>query len=177
MTRSLYLLRHAKSDWSDPDMPDHERMLAPRGLRAAKLMAAHLKKLGLKVDRIYASTARRARETVHLVRPSVGNAPLTYRRSLYLISGDGLTSFIQGLPDRHCSVMIVAHDPGLHEAAVALLAAAQKGKRKEAARVRAKFPTGALLGITFDAETWAEVRPGFGRLAMFIRPRDLGGRD
>lgn len=173
MTRTLYLLRHAKSDWSNPDVRDHDRVLAPRGLRAAKQLAAHVAKKELEVDRIYASSAQRVRETIQLVRPGLGDAPLTFRRSLYLIGGDELIAFIQALPDRHHSVMVVAHDPGLHEAAVALLASDQKNRRKAFARVKAKFPTGALLGMTFDADTWAEVRPGFGKLCMFVRPRDL----
>ncbi|MDX2225284.1 MAG: histidine phosphatase family protein, partial [Rhodospirillaceae bacterium] len=79
--------------------------------------------------------------------------------------------------DRHQSVMVVAHDPGLHQAALALLAADQKGRRKLLARVQAKFPTGALLGMTFEAATWADVRPSAGALTSFMRPRDLGAGD
>ncbi|MBV8432248.1 MAG: histidine phosphatase family protein, partial [Solirubrobacterales bacterium] len=43
-TKHLYLLRHAKSSWDDPGLEDHDRPLAPRGRKAAKVIGAYLKR-------------------------------------------------------------------------------------------------------------------------------------
>ena len=58
--RTLYLLRHAKSSWDDPKLDDFERPLAPRGIKACKLMAAHIRKSGIAPDLILCSPAIRA---------------------------------------------------------------------------------------------------------------------
>ena len=71
---SLYLLRHAKSSWSDPALPDHERPLSPRGRRDAKRIADHLLELGIEPALVLCSTAARTRETLELVRPALGAA-------------------------------------------------------------------------------------------------------
>src|SRR6187200_3248617 len=67
----LYLLRHAKSSWDDPGLPDHDRPLAPRGRKAAKRMGAHLRERGIEPQLVLCSSARRTRETVErLALPS-----------------------------------------------------------------------------------------------------------
>ena len=64
----VYVLRHAKSSWKDPSQPDSDRPLAPRGRRAARAMADHLRREGIQPSLILCSPARRTRETLELVR-------------------------------------------------------------------------------------------------------------
>ena len=61
--KRLLLLRHAKSSWDDPALADHDRPLAPRGRRAAKLIGEHLRENQIVVSLVLCSSARRARDT------------------------------------------------------------------------------------------------------------------
>src|SRR4029450_3931458 len=71
---TLYLLRHAKSSWADPTLPDHERPLARRGRRDAKRIAKHLVRLGIQPQLVLCSSAERTRETFDRVRSALGAA-------------------------------------------------------------------------------------------------------
>ena len=62
--KTLLLLRHAKSAWSDPRLDDHDRPLNGRGERAAKAMADHIAREGPRPDLILCSTAMRTRQTL-----------------------------------------------------------------------------------------------------------------
>jgi phosphohistidine phosphatase len=86
---SLYLVRHAKSSWSDPTLPDQERPLAGRGRRDAKRIANHLLRLGIMPELVLCSTAQRTRETLELVRPALGaTATVRLEAELYAACRD-----------------------------------------------------------------------------------------
>jgi phosphohistidine phosphatase len=68
--RTLYLLRHAKSSWDPPGLPDSERSLAPRGVRDAKRVAKHLRRLGVTAQLVLCSSAVRTRATLEPLRPA-----------------------------------------------------------------------------------------------------------
>ncbi|MBV9338789.1 MAG: histidine phosphatase family protein, partial [Solirubrobacterales bacterium] len=68
-SRQLYVLRHAKSSWDDPMLDDHDRPLAPRGRKAAKLIGEHIQKAGIEPDQVLCSSSRRTRETLDAVAP------------------------------------------------------------------------------------------------------------
>ncbi|NIP89767.1 MAG: histidine phosphatase family protein, partial [Gammaproteobacteria bacterium] len=71
--KTLLLLRHAKSSWDDPSLEDFDRPLAPRGEKAAPVMAAYLASKGLRPDLVLCSPAARARQTWALVAQSLGD--------------------------------------------------------------------------------------------------------
>jgi len=176
MTKTLYLLRHAKSDQSvgEPAVKDHHRPLAPRGIRAAERMAKYFAAQVIMVDRVYCSTATRTRETFDLVREGLENPSVSYRDKLYLASCDDLMAFIQSIPDAIKSAMIIGHNPGFHDLALDLTARAGAGQSKALDRMRAKFSTGALCTLNFDISSWKKVDAGVGLLTGYVRPRDLG---
>lgn len=175
MTRSmqgrlrLYLLRHAKSSWGDPDLPDHDRPLAPRGTRAAVAMADALARDGLRLDAVFSSSAVRARETCQLVLASLSPEPII-DPALYLASWRDLLRVLREQGPDVGDVALVGHNPGMHELAVRL---AGDGPPMELRRLREKFPTCALAEMEFDLLGWAEVGPGSGRLMRFLRPKDF----
>jgi phosphohistidine phosphatase len=68
------------------------------------------------------------------------------------------------------TVLLVGHDPGLHELALVL---AGSGRRAALDRLREKFPTGALAVLEAELRSWRELAPGAARLVEFTRPRDL----
>jgi phosphohistidine phosphatase len=165
--RTLYLLRHAKSSWDNPALADHERPLAPRGRRAAKRIAEHMLRSGIEPELVLCSTAVRARQTLELVRAAIPGSSVALEAALYGASADELLARVRRLPDAVGSVMLVGHNPGLQD--LALLLAAGDG---EAARVEAKFPTGALATLTLTT-TWSGLAPAEATLAGYAVPRDL----
>jgi phosphohistidine phosphatase len=164
---TLYLLRHAKSSWADPTLADHERPLAPRGHRDAKRIAKHLRRLGLEPEVVLCSSAARTRETLELVRPVIERATVMVEDDLYAASRDELLERLHVVPDAVASVMLIGHNPGLEQLALALASAGD-----ELDRLAAKFPTAALATLTF-AKPWSRLAPADATLAAFVVPKQL----
>ena len=171
--KRLYLLRHAKAVPADPELDDHARALTVRGMHDAAAMARYLRKNNFTPELILSSSSARTRQTADLVLRELG-ATADYRDSLYLAEPGKILSLVQAVPQNVSSVMVVGHNPGLEDLATML--AREPVRRKERARrdvLEEKFPTAALAVLDFDASTWREIRPGEGKLADFVRPRDL----
>jgi len=171
--RRLLLLRHAKSDWSAEGHDDHERPLSRRGRRAAKQIGEELARRRIAPERILCSSARRTRETLELVRPHLhGDAALVVDQHLYLASPETLLAQIADVDDGVRTLLVVGHNPGLEELACQL---AGRGDEEALARLKRKFPTGALADLRFAADRWRELAPASGVLAAFVWPRELDG--
>ena len=170
---TLTLLRHAKSSWDEPGLDDYDRPLAKRGRKAAPQMGAALAKMGLRPDLVLCSGAARARATLDLVLEKLG-APVpqvVYDDALYMAAPDALLARLNRVgPGAPRHVMLVGHNPGLEELALLL---AGSGARDDTARMSEKFPTAAVAVIGFNAESWAGIEPGAGRLEHFLTPRQL----
>lgn len=177
--RTLYLLRHAKSDWDDPRLADHDRSLSPRGQRAAATMANYwaARKGGPpRPDLVVCSTAVRARATLDIVSAAWNGdpPPVTFDRSIYLCGEELLLDRVRALPDSAGSVLLVGHNPDFH-----LLARDLCGRGDAALRaaLAAKLPTGSLVEMAIpDATAWRDLRWGMATLTGFTRPRDLEER-
>jgi len=172
--KTLHLLRHAKSDWGDADLSDHERPLNGRGIAAAKAMGTHLAAEGFRADAIFCSTATRARETFDLLNKPLPRIPVSFHDELYMVSAGELLAFIRAVPDDHESIMLVGHNPATHDTALSLIARAGAGQRESLTALRSKYSTGALCTIEFNAAQWKQVAPGKGTLVRYLRPKDLG---
>jgi phosphohistidine phosphatase len=165
--RFVYVLRHAKSSWKS-GRPDHERPLAPRGRRAGKAIRRHMQGRGIEPELVLCSSAARARETLELIEPALGDAAIEIERDLYGASSGELLDRLRAVPDAVGSVMLIGHNPGLEQLALAL--AKPSAERSE---LEAKFPTAALATLAFDGASWREIGPGAAELTGFVRPRDL----
>jgi phosphohistidine phosphatase len=164
---TLYLLRHAKSSWDDPTLSDHERPLAPRGRKDAKRIAKHLRRLGLEPELVLCSAATRTRETLELLRPAVAASEVVVEEELYGASSDELLARIRLVPDAVTSVMLIGHNPGLEQLALALASAGD-----ELERLAAKFPTAALATLAV-ANGWSRLAPGDATLETYVVPKQL----
>lgn len=162
--KRLHLLRHAKSSWEDHSLTDEERPLNRRGRKASKRMARHIANEIRGLQLVVSSPARRARATLdpvlELLKPEVRIDPRLYGADVPL-----LLALVRLLPDEAETVMLVGHNPGLHDFADRLAGGAD--------RLAGKYPTGALASFELDIERWCEVELGGGRLASFVRPREL----
>ena len=171
MTKTLLLLRHAKSDWGDPALDDHDRPLNKRGERAATLMGRHLEDESRSIERVLCSSARRTRETLERLGDRLTGCPrVDVERSLYLASAEDLFEHLARLDDAIESVLVIAHNPGIAHLAQIL---AGRGDEEVLGRMRRKYPTGALARLSLAVESWAELGPGCGRLESFTTPRSL----
>jgi phosphohistidine phosphatase len=166
--RTAYLLRHAKSDWSDRTLADHDRPLARRGRRDAKRIAKHLRRLGLEPALVLCSSAERTRETLELIRPALGGSRVLVEERLYAASSDALLERLRAVPEPVASVMLIGHNPGIQELALALAAA---GAEREL--LAAKFPTGALATLAVLVATWSRLAAGDAELTAFVAPKQL----
>ena len=172
--KTIYILRHAKSDQGDGSVKDHDRPLNARGREAAPAMGAYLKAKGYKPALILCSTAKRTVETCNLVRPSLGDMTVTFEEGLYLAEARAILERVRRLDDAVDSVMVIGHNPGLEQLANGLSASpANEAGEKLHRRMREKFSTCALAVIEFSAAAWREVKTGGGVLRDFMRPRDL----
>lgn len=165
--RRLHLLRHAKSSWDDAALADHDRPLAPRGMRAGKRLRRFLSSGGVRPALVLCSTAARARQTLELVLPELGLAEVVIDERLYLASADDLLARLRELPGATGEAMLVGHNPGLHELALALADEAGRPALAES------LPTGALVTLDLPVASWADLVEGAGTLAAYVKPRDL----
>jgi phosphohistidine phosphatase len=167
--KRVYLLLHAKSSGKDGSLADRERPLAGRGRRAAKAVARHLEQERIRPDLVLCSPARRTRETLERVEGAFGNrVEARLDEALYGASESKLLGCLKALPREVGSVMLIGHNPGLGELALAL---ASEGALL--ACLREKYPTGALATIDLPAERWGAIERGSGELVGYVRPRDL----
>lgn len=167
----LALLRHAKSSWDEPALDDVDRPLSGRGRDAATRMGEEMRALGLHYDLALVSPARRAADTFERVCGAwKGAIESREEPRLYLAAGAEILSVIAQAPDSADRLLLVGHNPVLHEMAVRLSGMEESVHGKLLA---AKFPTGALAEITLPIGRWADVTGGRGRLVRFLRPRDL----
>ena len=170
----LFLLRHAKSSWSDPSLHDFDRPLNKRGKSDAPRVGAAMKERGYHPDRILCSSSLRTKETLAGVIPSLtGDVSLRLLDSLYEGNAPDYIVHLRAHAHDSQNLLIVGHNTGLQATALRL---AGFGDRTVLADMHHKYPTGALAVIEFAIERWDEIEEGTGRLVDFIKPRDLKPR-
>jgi phosphohistidine phosphatase len=170
--KRLILLRHAKSSWNDPVERDFDRPLNAKGKRAAETMGEHMQEQGVTFDSVIASPATRVIETLESVAKGYGEAiDPEWDRRAYLASNMTLLDIVHEADDRADALLLAGHNSGLEDL-VLLLVPDSKGD-KARAEVEEKFPTCSLAEMEFNAENWADIAPGSGKLLRFVRPRDL----
>jgi phosphohistidine phosphatase len=168
---TLHLLRHAKSSW-DEALEDHERPLSRRGREAARRVGRSLPASLGAIDFVLCSTAVRTRETAALVLAGLAPAPrILYEDALYLASPAVLLHRLRQLDESVGTVMVIGHNPGLHELAVALAAADSPHYRALAA---GKFPTTARASFSITGP-WASLDRSRHQLIDYVTAKALGG--
>jgi phosphohistidine phosphatase len=147
----LHLLRHAKSS-RDEGIQDRERKLNKRGREAARRLAATLSEALDTVDLVLCSPARRTRETAELALAALNPAPrIEFDDQLYLAGAAPLMRRLRRIGETVGSVVVVGHNPGLHELALLL---ADPQSPQYAALAGGKFPTLARASFAIDGD-WA----------------------
>jgi len=168
----LHLLRHAKSDRDQPALADHERPLNPRGEEAAVAMGRHMARNGVIPDLILCSSATRTRQTLDLlVKELTGSPRIEIEERLYLASSGQILRRLRELPEKAETLLLIAHNPGIHEFA-AQLAAASPGALRD--RLYQKYPTGAWTSFRLKA-SWRNFGAEDAELLGFVTPAEVKG--
>ena len=170
--RQLLLLRHAKSSRDGAGIDDVDRPLAPRGQRAAAAIAGHMVDAGLIPALVMCSSARRARETWQRAAGAFDGAITTrFDDRLYLASPGTLLAVIGEADDAASPLLVVGHNPGM--AVLAGAFARVDADPPSRANLARGFATAALAIVESAAPRWRDLARDGGRLAGFVRPREL----
>ena len=164
---TLSLLRHAKAAHPTAHQNDFDRPLSARGRADAALIGERM--TGLKIDLAVVSTARRTRETWDLARQSLQPAPdLALEPGLYLSSAGSLIARLREISDRFRHVLVIGHNPGLHE--IAFWLASSGASTLARSEMQRKFPTAALAVFQLGETPWSALAPETARLDLFATP-------
>lgn len=170
--RRLLLFRHAKTERSEPGMEDRSRKLIERGRKDAASIGAYMAAHAITPDRVMISPAARTQETWKLAAAALRRAPAgSAVERLYGATPHEILDVIKQAPANAQTLLIVGHNPGLHELALMLVASGDIETREQ---LREKLPTSGLLVIDFAFDEWAKLHPQSGRLERFITPKSLG---
>jgi phosphohistidine phosphatase len=161
--KTLLVLRHAKSSWSDPALDDYERPLNTRGRRDAPRMGALVREHGLIPDVVISSDAVRARLTAEaVVEAARYEGEILRDQRLYMAGPAHVLSVLRTVGEKAETVMIVGHNPGLEE-----LVAQLTGERQD-------LPTAALAQIVLPIDRWRDLKLSTrGTLVGHWRPKEL----
>lgn len=158
--KQIIFLRHAKSKWNKHFFDDFNRPLAKKGVMDAILMSNYLATLIRKINLVLSSSSQRTKETLKHFYP--GNfESITFTKSLYHADKKFIMKLLANLNSKNNVVMLVGHNPGLHEAVETL------SKHKIT-----RFPTCALALISFD-NPWERIEEKESTLELFLKPSDL----
>lgn len=163
--KTLHLLRHAKSDWSGPEVADRDRVLNARGERDAPKMGAALGQR-LQPQVITASPARRAQLTLAGICagwPAIAGLPHRTEAPLYTFSVRDLLAWLERQADSEESLFLLGHNPGLTDLVNSLAPAAGL----------VNLPTAGYVQLHLPIDHWREVRGCRGEVALQLFPRDL----
>ena len=168
--KTLYILRHAKAEVGTAAQDDHERDLAPRGLKDASAMGKYLAAQRIHPGKVLCSTAARARQTLEQFQGAFKEKfKAEYTPKLYMASAKDILKLIAATSGDVQSLLIVGHNPGFHELSLTL---AKQGDGDMLEDIRLKFPTCAFAAITLDTQ-WSEVAHARGTLKQFVVPKEL----
>ncbi|MEE3753451.1 SixA phosphatase family protein [Mycobacterium intracellulare] len=163
--RTLLLMRHAKSEYP-AGVADHDRPLAPRGIRQAGLAGDWLRAHAPTIDEVLCSTATRTRETLRNTRI---DAPVRYSERLYASTPGTIIDEINAVDDRIRTLLVIGHEPTMSTLALGL---GRAGGTDAAAaqRISTKFPTSAIAVLAVPC-AWNELELGGASLVDFVVPR------
>jgi phosphohistidine phosphatase len=159
--KTIYLVRHAKSSWSNPGLSDFDRPLNKRGKRDAPFMGELLKEKKIKPELVLSSPAKRAKKTALEVTEKLKYPmkQIIFKEEMYEASDNELLKVIQKLDEEAKSVMLFAHNPGLTQLNNYL-----------SDHYIDNIPTCGVVAIEFNCK-WSEIKKNSGKFLFFEYPK------
>lgn len=160
--KTLFLMRHAKSSWDNPDWRDFDRPLNKRGLEAAQAIGRFIQRNKIEPDVVISSPAVRAKETAELVIEAAElKTDLRFEERIYEASVLDLMKIIGNIKDQINVALLLGHNPGFEGLLFRLT------KKSEV------MPTAALAKIELNINRWGDVQDSSGKLEWLVKPKDL----
>ena len=160
--KTLYLVRHAKSSWKNPNLDDFERPLNKRGRKNAPFMGKILKKLKVAPDLVISSPANRAATTARIIAAAI-NYPLEnirYSEAIYEFSENALFHVVKHIDDTVNKAMVVGHNPAINGLANYI-----------GDQPIANIPTCGVFCVELDTSSWKKISEHCGKLKFFEFPK------
>ena len=171
--RRLILLRHSTAERATAAQSDQERTLTPQGRADAATIGAYLANHAFRPDVVVVSPAARTRETWRQIAAALRLAPdARFDDRIYNATAQTLFNVVAETADDSPTVLMLGHNPGLHELAVLLVANGDIDTRE---RLRENFPTSGVAIIDFALDAWSKLHPRSGRLERFVSPKLIAG--
>ena len=163
MSKTLYLVRHAKSSWSDPSLSDRDRPLNKRGRRSAPDMGSRLALKGHQPDLIISSPAKRALMTAGIIAKELDydKSEILTDESMYFSGDRGMLKMLEGVDDRYQRVMIVGHNPAMTSLMNSLVETSVYN-----------MPTCAIAVIGYNMVSWSDLGSADGNLLDYDFPKN-----
>jgi len=146
--KKIILVRHGKSAWNDPNLSDHDRPLADRGLENVPEMGFRLKEKGILPNLILSSTATRAAQTAEILAEvlHIPKSKVAYDKNLYHASSATILKCIQRQDDSNDVIFLVGHNPGMNDFIDYF------------GGNLANLPTSGQYGLLVDTDHWIQLR-------------------
>lgn len=161
--KTLFILRHAEA-LPDGGGGDFERVLSERGLEAAKALGEKMGGKNYAPAMALCSSAARTKQTLAGVMETVKIAKVEYSRDVYHADTEDFIDLIQGLDDKYESVIVVGHNPTVHQV-IATLAADDNAF---AGQLMRGYAPGTLSVLHMPRASWKDLQPGENKLADLI---------
>ena len=177
--KDLFILRHAKSSWSDPFLDDFDRPLNKRGKQACVDMGQWIHNQNITPELVLCSPAKRAIDTLKRVKKGqMAFGKKKFEASLYLASPSELLNLIKKVPAKVSSLMLIGHNPGMHELILQLVntKALQSEQAQSFQQIVYKFPTTGFAHLQFNVSDWVDVAPFTGKLYRMMTPSLLAAQ-
>jgi len=161
--KTLYLVRHAKSDWSDGKLSDFERGLSEKGLKDLNTMASYMSLRNIKPDLILSSSALRAQITADQLAKKIGFEGHThYMNEFYRSDIKTIMNVLTLQDDQYENIFLIGHNPELTEFANFLIE-----------DNFTKLPTLGIVAINLDIKSWEDISEGGGVVDFCIHPKQF----
>jgi phosphohistidine phosphatase len=169
--RRLLLFRHAKAQRPKPGMEDRARVLVERGRKDSVRIGAYLATNGLVPDRVLISPSARTQETWKFTASAFSSTPAAVTvEQLYDATPRTVITVIEEAPAEAHILLVIGHNPELHELALMLVASGNAAARK---LLQDKLPTAGLVIMDFAFDDWHKLHRQSGRLDHFVTPKLL----
>jgi len=160
MSKRIFIYRHGKSDWAAAYGSDHDRPLAPRGIKSAKIMGRMLGSSGQVPEIVVTSTALRAKQTLEISKEEgEWNCEVTENELLYYGSPEKILKLVKNLSDKYSSVMLVGHEPKCSTLTSHLIGGGVL-----------TFKTATMARIDSNTVDWKNLHAGIGELIWLQNP-------
>lgn len=166
--KTIFLLRHAKSDWAAEFRLDHERPISERGKKNAKSLRSFLKDREIRIDLAYVSDSKRTVQTLEIVNKNqeiFKNVEIT--SMLYEANLGVYYNLITSTDDKYKSILFLGHNPELEELVNQLIL--RQNAYKDFSFFQ-KFSTSSIIVLTFSISSWKDISTSPGKLTLFWTP-------